>query len=225
MCFPAARAARNNRYVCTRSLGRNGDVWLWNSTRKAHRKKVHCYHCVHIESANNVPLVTRRKCSSTTEYLLSCKEDASGRRHRARRNIRFVDRARNQIRWRTNRLTRTTYSVPSSSSRSSPTYRFGLYGGSNTSLRFSFSFSLSRRSRSKCGVGMSGFCSSAGHSLISNYTKKRVFYWFRAGLGLAMGGKVRLTHIDGQVPVRVSLRGEEEQIARLFSLVEGRPDG
>ena len=40
-----------------------------------------------------------------------------------------------------------------------------------------------------------------------------------------MGGKVRLTHIDGQVPVRVSLRGEEEQIARLFSLVEGRPDG
>jgi hypothetical protein len=98
---------------------------------------------------------------------------------------RFVDIARNQIRWRTNRLTKTTYSVPSSSSRSSPTYRFGLYGGSNTSLRFSFS--LSRRSRSKCGVGMSGFCSSAGHSLISNYTKKRVFYWFRADLGLAMG--------------------------------------
>lgn len=39
------------------------------------------------------------------------------------------------------------------------------------------------------------------------------------------GEEVRLTHIDGQVLVRVNLRGEEEQIARLFSLVEGRPDG
>jgi hypothetical protein len=47
-----------------------------------------------------------------------------------------------------------------------------LYGGSNTSPRFSFSsFAFSRPSM--CVVGISGFSSSAGHSLISNYNEKK----------------------------------------------------
>ena len=32
-CFPASRVASNRRYVWTRSLGFNGDVWIWNSNQ------------------------------------------------------------------------------------------------------------------------------------------------------------------------------------------------
>jgi hypothetical protein len=39
------------------------------------------------------------------------------------------------------------------------------------------------------------------------------------------GGVLCWTHVDAQVVVGVNLRGKEQQIARRFALVKGRPDG
>jgi len=68
----------------------------------------------------SAPLVTSRKCSSTTEYLLSCKTKGEPKKNAAQR---FVHNALpRRIKMTANDpLTKTTYSVPSSSSRSSPT--------------------------------------------------------------------------------------------------------
>lgn len=55
------------------------------------------------------------------------------------------------------RQTNTTYSSPSSSSRSSPTNSAGIYGGANGSSFLLFPLSRAGADTSKCGVGSLGF--------------------------------------------------------------------
>ena len=64
--------------------------------------------------------------------------------------------------------TSTTYSCPSNSSRTSPSSRFGTYGGANGSGRFFSCSSALGAPALKSGVGRGGLLCSAGHSRISN---------------------------------------------------------
>jgi len=89
---------------------------------------ISAWQCIIQSISQNVPLVTRRKCSSTTEYLLSYKSNASsanggiGLQQVTSVVVGFAFTHAPQKIAKPNSLTKTTYSVPSSSSsRSSPT--------------------------------------------------------------------------------------------------------
>src|SRR6266436_4025016 len=90
--------------------------------RGIERKHVIISACIH-RTAKNAPLVTKRKCSSTTQYLLSCKTCVGRKGHQMQgRKVQQASvRVHGAPKWRTNSLTKTTYSVPSSASCSSPT--------------------------------------------------------------------------------------------------------
>jgi len=112
----------------TRSLGFNGDVWLWNSksrmrradAKNASEKRIN--HAITPLSLlydvkwrhDNAPLVTRRKCSSATEYVLSWEQCKS----RFIFSQRYRDHDGDE---RDHPLTGTTYLVLCSSSCNSPT--------------------------------------------------------------------------------------------------------